>query len=105
LWWGSWAVLALFSPTVSADSSGFRAGKASISWEHIGSIEAIPQGQFRNTIGVDLDARAWLVIRPWVGTAVKVVVNDPDDPTPYWVVSTTKPNALVEVSALHLGAR
>ncbi|MCB1279909.1 MAG: DUF3093 domain-containing protein, partial [Salinibacterium sp.] len=44
--------------------------------------------------GRNLDARAWLLIRGWVGPVVKVENTDPDDPTPYWLVSSRKPEEL-----------
>jgi hypothetical protein len=45
--------------------------------------------------GQRLDARAWLLIRGWVGPVVKIVVADESDPTPYWLVSTRNPAAFV----------
>jgi hypothetical protein len=41
--------------------------------------------------GVDADARAYLVLRGYCGGAVKVEVDDPGDPTPYWLVSSRRP--------------
>ncbi|HKE64192.1 MAG TPA: DUF3093 domain-containing protein [Micromonosporaceae bacterium] len=37
---------------------------------------------------------AFVVQRPWIGGAVRVVIDDPDDPTPYWVVSSRRPATL-----------
>jgi hypothetical protein len=34
------------------------------------------------------------VQRPWVKGAVQVHLDDPADPTPYWVVSSRNPTAL-----------
>jgi hypothetical protein len=34
-------------------------------------------------------------IRPWIGPGVQVWVDDADDPTPYWVVSSRHPDRLV----------
>jgi hypothetical protein len=42
-----------------------------------------------------LDARAWLLIRGWVSPVVKIELADETDPTPYWIVSTRTPDALV----------
>jgi len=36
------------------------------------------------------------VQRPWIGGAVQVLLDDPADPTPYWVVSTRHPVELAE---------
>ena len=40
------------------------------------------------------DARAHLVLRPWVSTTVELALADPADPVPYWLVSTRRPGAL-----------
>jgi hypothetical protein len=44
---------------------------------------------------VSLDARAWLVIRAWVDPVVRIELGDPEDPAPYWLVSSRKPQKLV----------
>ncbi|MBM7817260.1 hypothetical protein JOE56_001954 [Brevibacterium paucivorans] len=49
--------------------------------------------------GQDLDARAFLVTRPWASSLVKVDIEDPNDPTPYWIVSTHNPDELARVLA------
>jgi len=36
----------------------------------------------------DADARAYLLIRPYLRQAVRIDVEDPADPTPYWLVGT-----------------
>ncbi|MEU0153751.1 DUF3093 domain-containing protein [Micromonospora fulviviridis] len=56
----------------------------------------------REVLGVGSDPLAFVVQRPWVGGAVQVVLDDPDDPTPFWVVSTRRP---VELAAALLAAR
>ena len=45
-------------------------------------------------MGPDADARAFLVIRPYLTRAVRVPVTDPADPTPYWLVGSRHPDAL-----------
>lgn len=41
------------------------------------------------------DRRAFVVSRPWLHTAVLLLVDDPADPTPYWVVGTRRPDQLL----------
>ena len=36
--------------------------------------------------GVDADARAYLLLRPYLKRAVQVDLADPADPTPYWLL-------------------
>ena len=45
--------------------------------------------------GPRLDARAYLVIRGWVRDVVRVPIEDPQDPTPYWLLSSRRPNDIV----------
>jgi hypothetical protein len=44
--------------------------------------------------GRDADPRAYLLVRPWLPLAVRVDLQDPDDPTPYWYVGTRDPGRL-----------
>jgi hypothetical protein len=38
-------------------------------------------------------------LRAWARTAVRVEVLDPADPTPYWLVSTRRPDELAAAIA------
>ena len=44
-------------------------------------------------LGRQLDPAAYLMHRAWVKTMVLLVLDDPDDPTPYWLVSTRHPRS------------
>ncbi|MBV1851508.1 DUF3093 domain-containing protein [Catellatospora sp. NEAU-YM18] len=48
----------------------------------------------RELLGPSADPLAFVVQRPWIAGAVQVVLDDPDDITPYWVISTRHPEAL-----------
>ncbi|MFB9239842.1 DUF3093 domain-containing protein [Plantactinospora siamensis] len=56
----------------------------------------------REVLGVAADPLAFVVQRPWIPGAVQVVLADPADPTPYWVVSSRHP---VRLAAALLAAR
>jgi hypothetical protein len=58
--------------------------------------DAIPLDQTgrRELLGVGADPLAFVVQRPWVSGAVQIVLDDPADPTPYWVVSSRRPQQL-----------
>ncbi|MFI0796518.1 DUF3093 domain-containing protein [Micromonospora rubida] len=56
----------------------------------------------REVLGVGADPLAFVVQRPWIAGAVQVVLDDPADPTPFWVVSTRDP---VRLAAALLAAR
>lgn len=95
LWLGSVGVLWFFAPTIWIDESELRAGAARIDHNLIGSMEIFTHREATAARGPLLDARAWLVIRPWVDPVVKIMLTDPHDPTPYWLVSSKKPEDLV----------
>jgi hypothetical protein len=44
--------------------------------------------------GPGADARAYLLLRPYLKRAVRVTVRDDRDPTPYWLVSSRDPEHL-----------
>lgn len=79
---------------VSVVDGVFSAGRARIPVTFLRDPEALDTAQTRAAAGVDADARAFLVLRPYIRTAVRVHLTDPADPTPYWLVSTRHPTAL-----------
>ena len=79
------------------------AARARIEARFLGPAEALDPGETVRVRGVDADARAWLLLRPYLKRSVRVVINDPDDPAPYWLLSTRRPTELVAALAT-LGA-
>ncbi|MFN8195112.1 MAG: DUF3093 domain-containing protein [Nocardioidaceae bacterium] len=77
----------------------FRAGRAHIDVRHLGAATALDQEGTRRQAGVDADARAYLLLRPYLKRSVRVDLTDPADPTPYWLVSTRHPEALAAALA------
>lgn len=82
------------SPRIVVAEGSFRAGRAHIGAEHLGPASALDPEETRRAAGVDADARAYLLLRPYLKRAVKVEITDPADPTPYWLVSTRRPEEL-----------
>jgi Protein of unknown function (DUF3093) len=70
------------------------AGPAHISLQLLGAAHALDAEQTRRVHGVDADARAFLCTRPYLKRAVQVAVIDPEDRTPYWLISTRHPQRL-----------
>ena len=85
--------------TVAVTDGRFVAGRARIPVDVLGEAEALDAAAMRHARGVGLDARAYLYLRPWVDTGVRVAVDDPADPTPYWLVSTRRPEQVVAALA------
>ena len=91
---------------VSVDDGWFRAGRARIEATHLGEVAALDAEETRRVAGPQADARAYLLLRPYLKRAVRVEITDPDDPAPYWLVSTRRPDELASaVTALAQGSR
>ncbi|WP_133825165.1 DUF3093 domain-containing protein [Actinomycetospora succinea] len=83
---------------VDADGPGareLRAGPAHLPVSQIGRVDVVTGEAKREALGPQLDPEAFVLHRPWVGPVVRIEVIDPDDPTPYWVVSTRRPEELL----------
>ncbi|MDT4936641.1 MAG: hypothetical protein QOG80_312 [Pseudonocardiales bacterium] len=59
-----------------------------------GSI-ALDERTLRRVVGREGDPAAFVSIRPWIGPGVQLWLDDPDDPAPYWVVSSRHPDRVV----------
>jgi len=68
----------------------------------IKDVVALDAAGKREALGVGAHPLAFVIQRPWIGPAVQVLLDDPADPTPYWVVSTRRP---VELATALLAAR
>jgi hypothetical protein len=79
---------------ISVTIEQLQVANASIDREFISSVEAIyGQDSFAER-GRNLDTRAWIHFQGSVKSLVKVTINDPSDPTPYWLFSTRRPEEL-----------
>lgn len=65
----------------------------------------VPASARQNALGRQLDPAAYLVSRPWVPEHVLLVLNDPEDPTPYWLVSANDPEAVLDAFLPESAAR
>jgi hypothetical protein len=99
LYAGCIALLLLASPRIEVTDTELRAGKARIPLTLVGAVATARGEDARNERGPALDARAWLLIRGWVDPVAKIEIVDPADPTPYWLVSTRRPDALAAALA------
>ena len=80
---------------VSVRDGVFHAGRAQIAVPLLGEVTALDAQARHRLAGVDADARAYLLLRPYLRRAVRVDIADPADPAPYWLVSTRRPAQLV----------
>ncbi|KQV24949.1 DUF3093 domain-containing protein [Yonghaparkia sp. Root332] len=93
------------APTIAVEDGLLRAGRASIPLDLVGDASAAHGEQARHERGPGLDARAHLVLRGWVDPVLRVEILDPDDPAPYWLVSTRRPEQLAAAIEAERAAR
>ena len=97
------AVLVWFGRTEVRVVSGATAGgspellvdQAHLPVEVIARSAEVPRSAKSAALGRQLDPAAFVVHRPWVGSMVLIVLDDPDDPTPYWLISTRHPDRVL----------
>ncbi|WP_426566714.1 DUF3093 domain-containing protein [Angustibacter sp. McL0619] len=106
LGWNAGAVVALLAVAVAAAAllassahvvaahGELRAGRARIEAHHLGRVRAVDPKRMAELRGPKTDARAYLCQRAWIRGGVVVEVVDPQDPVPYWLVSSRRPERL-----------
>ncbi|MDF0531302.1 DUF3093 domain-containing protein [Tsukamurella sp. 8F] len=95
---GALAAVLLFSmgrAQVQVRDGEVWAGDAHLPVELISRAAAVPASAKSAALGRQLDPAAYLFHRSWVKTLVVLVLDDPDDPTPYWMVSTRHPDRVL----------
>ena len=70
---------------------------ARIPLDRLGGVQALDREGTRRVRGPLADPLAHVVSRPWLSTAVRVQIEDPEDDTPYWLIGTRRPEALAQV--------
>lgn len=79
---------------VEVTGGELHAGRAVIGLGFVTAAEPLESEPMRVARGTGLDARAHLCLRGWVATGVRVRIGDPQDPTPYWLISSRHPAEL-----------
>jgi DUF3093 family protein len=90
---------------ILVDPQAIRIGRAQIEHRYIAGSRALDAEATRRRGGVEADARAHLVLRPYIGTAVEITLDDPADPVPYWLVSSRRPIQLAAALTAASGGR
>jgi hypothetical protein len=114
-WLGAGAgllVLAVMSPLwigygrvrVAVTRDRLWAGEANIEWRYLSGVQSLDPIATRQRRGTGADARAFLLLRPYLDKAVEVTLCDPQDRTPYWLIGSRTPNRLANNIRSHLKA-
>ena len=88
---GVWALSRI---KISVDSEYLHVDDAHLPRSVIGEVTVIDAAGRRDLLGPDADPLAFLITRPWIPGGVRVDLVDPNDPTPYWFISSRHPERL-----------
>jgi hypothetical protein len=72
------------------------AGPAHLPTSVVSRSSVVPRSAKSSALGRQLDPAAFVLHRNWVGPMVLLVLDDPDDPTPYWLFSSRHPDRVLE---------
>jgi hypothetical protein len=82
------------SPRIRVVGGSLIAGEAKIPVSALGATEILDAEEARAWRTYKADTRAFLLLRAYIPTALRVEVTDPQDPTPYLYLSTREPRKL-----------
>jgi hypothetical protein len=86
-----WAVAAYGRIVIEVRGGVLKAGNATLPASALGAALALDADRARALRTYEADSRAFLLLRSYVSTAVRVEVSDPTDPTPYLYLSSRRP--------------
>lgn len=95
----AWLFVSLGRERIEVESDGqgggtLYAGRARLPFDAIARSAVVPATAKQAAMGRQLDPEAFVVHRGYIPTMVIVVLDDPLDPTPYWLISTRDPEGL-----------
>ena len=94
LWLGRSEIIVMAGPLLDGPVELW-AGRAHLPVSVIARSAEIPRTAKSAALGRQLDPAAYVHHRAWVGPMVLLVLDDPDDPTPYWLVSCRHPDRVL----------
>ncbi|MEI6294657.1 MAG: DUF3093 domain-containing protein [Actinomycetes bacterium] len=80
--------------TIEVTHKQLRVGDATIDRKFLGAIVALSADEMRQWRGPLSDPAGYMALRFWLSRGVKIEINDPKDPTPYWLISSKKAQPL-----------
>jgi len=87
LWWAGRLEVAVVGDELRVDD-------ARLPVRFVARVSPLSAEQRRELLGVLANPEAFVIQRPWVARALRIDLADPADPTPYWVVSSRRPEQL-----------
>ena len=87
-------VVQLLAPKITVANGRLVADRISVPISALGKTSELSKEEFTQALGPKADPRAQLMIRGYVPGGVKIEVTDPEDPTPYLLISSRNPEKL-----------
>ena len=87
-------VVQLLAPKITVANGRLVADRISVPISALGKATQLSKEEFTKALGPKADPRAQLMIRGYVPGGVKIEVADPEDPTPYLLISSRNPKKL-----------
>ena len=87
-------VVQLLAPKITVANGRLVADRISVPISALGKASELSKEEFAKALGPKADPRAQLMIRGYVPGGVKIEVADPEDPTPYLLISSRNPEKL-----------
>ena len=76
--------------TITFDGEELRIDRAHIESKYLGKVTILDSEAMRLLRTRDADPAAYLAIKFWTPTGIKIEVTDPRDPTPYWLITSKR---------------
>ncbi|NCA07154.1 MAG: DUF3093 domain-containing protein [Micrococcales bacterium] len=83
------------APKIQITSDWLAVGNARIPLSKLGTVESIPADSQFSAKGQDLNPLSFRKFQVGVKGLVRISIQDPNDPTPYWLIATRHPEVLV----------
>jgi hypothetical protein len=89
-------IAAIISSAFTAYLYSISTLRATIEKKYLGDIRVLTGDEFRFLLGPGINPEAFHAFRFWIKRGLKVEIKDSRDPTPYWLVSSKRPEKLLE---------
>ena len=80
---------------IEVDSNELRVGRAHIDLRFIGECVNLDNTAIRQVRTRDANPHAFLAIRFWAPAGIRAEINDQNDSTPYWLISSNRGSDLI----------
>ena len=78
-----------------AEDTELWVGDAHLPASVISRSAEVPRSAKSAALGRQFDPAAYVVHKAWIGPMILLVLDDPDDPTPYWLASCRHPERVL----------